>query len=95
MFPFRLLPFRLLPFHLLLLLAEDLYMDGTFQIAPRLFYQVFIIHVFKHGQQFPLVYCLLPGKSRDMYNRCISILKEEAQDKGLQLHPHEIVLDYS
>ena len=69
-------------------------MDGTFQIAPRLFYQVFTIHVFKHGQRFPLVYCLLPGKSRDMYNRCISILKEEAQDNGLQLHPHEIVLDF-
>ena len=30
-------------FDLLLLLAKDLYMDGTFQIAPRLFYQVFIL----------------------------------------------------
>ena len=36
--------------------ASTLYMDGTFQICPRLFYQVFTIHAFKHGQQFPLVY---------------------------------------
>ena len=36
----------------LLLVAEDLHMDETFQIAPRLFYQVLTIHVFKHGQQF-------------------------------------------
>ena len=77
----------------LLSTAEDLYMDGTFQIAPRLFYQIFTIHAFKHGQQFPLVYCLLPGKSRDTYNRCISILKE-AQDRGLQLHPYKIVVDF-
>ena len=36
----------------LLLLAEDLYMDGTFQIAPCFFYQVLTIYVFKHGQRF-------------------------------------------
>ena len=36
----------------LLLVAEVLYMDETFQIAPRLFYQVLTIHVFKHGQRF-------------------------------------------
>ena len=37
------------------LIAEvsTLYMDGTFQICPRLFYQVFTIHAFKHRQQFP------------------------------------------
>ena len=29
--------------------APSLYMDGTFQICPRLFYQVFTLHAFKHG----------------------------------------------
>ena len=38
--------------------AATLYMDGTFQICPRLFYQVFTINSFKHGQQFPLAYVL-------------------------------------
>ncbi len=33
--------------------SEELYVDGTFHIAPRLFYQVFTIHVLKHGRQFP------------------------------------------
>ncbi len=37
----------------LLAQSEELYVDGTFHIAPRLFYQVFTIHVLKHGQQFP------------------------------------------
>ena len=44
--------------------APSLYMDGTFQICPHLFYQVFTIHAFKHGKQFPLVYFLLPDKFR-------------------------------
>ena len=44
--------------------APSLYMDGTFQIYPHLFYQVFTIHAFKYGKQFPLVYFLLPGKFR-------------------------------
>ncbi len=48
--------------------ASTLYMDGTFQICPRLFYQVFTVHAPKRGQQFPLAYFLLPGKSREVYN---------------------------
>ena len=44
--------------------APSFYMDGTFQICPHLFYQVFTIHAFNHGEQFPLVYFLLPGKFR-------------------------------
>ena len=60
-------------------------MEERFEITPCLFYQIFTIHAFKHGQQFPIVYT---------YNRCISILKEEAQDKGLQLLPHKIVVDF-
>ena len=44
----------------LLATAETIYVDGTFEICPRLFYQVFTINAFVHGQQFPLVYGLLP-----------------------------------
>ena len=44
--------------------ADIIYMDGTFQTCPSLFYQIFTLHAFKNGKQFPFVYCLLPGKSR-------------------------------
>ena len=30
--------------------ADEPYMDGTFRITPRLFYQVFTVYSFKHGQ---------------------------------------------
>ena len=47
--------------------ADRIYMDGTFQTCPNLFYQIFTCHAFKHGKQFPYMYCLLPGKSRNIY----------------------------
>ena len=53
----------------LLAIAEAIYIDGTFEICPRLFYQVFTINAFVRGQQFPLAYGLLPGKSRETYNK--------------------------
>ena len=30
--------------------AETIYVDGTFETCPRLFYQVFTIHAFKNGK---------------------------------------------
>ena len=45
----------------LLCKAQTIYVDGTFQTCPSLFYQVFTIHAFKNGRQFPLVYALLPN----------------------------------
>ena len=36
--------------------ADTLYMDGTFEVCPSIFYQIFTIHIFENGQQFPMVY---------------------------------------
>ena len=74
--------------------APSLYMDGTFQICPHLFYQVFTLHAFKHGQQFPLVYFLLPGKSREAYNTSFILLKEAAPNIGLEVEPQRVLTDF-
>ena len=34
--------------------AQTIYVDGTFQTCPSLFYQIFTIRAFKNGRQFPL-----------------------------------------
>ena len=34
----------------LLAQAEKIYVDGTFQICPRVFYQFFSLHAFKNGR---------------------------------------------
>ena len=49
--------------------AETVFVDGTFHTLPQFFYQIFTLHAFKNGQQFPLAYCILPDKSRDTYQR--------------------------
>ena len=44
--------------------AKTIYVDGSFEVCLNLFYQLFTINAFINGQQFPLVYGLLPRKTR-------------------------------
>ncbi len=74
--------------------AERVYMDGTFQICPRLFYQLFNINVFIHQQHFPVVYCLLPRKTWEVYNRAFTLVKEAAQNLHLEINPELIMTDF-
>ncbi|KAL5014665.1 hypothetical protein ScPMuIL_008935 [Solemya velum] len=74
--------------------ATTLYMDGTFKAYPRLFYQLFSIHIFIEGVQFPAVYALLPGKSRDVYSRFLMVLLTKLQDLQLVLQPTRILVDF-
>ena len=74
--------------------VERIYMDGTFQTCPSLFYQIFTIHAFKSGKQFPLVYCLLPGKSRSIYLKALELLILKARQLGYNINPNEILTDF-
>jgi len=74
--------------------AECLYMDGTFQTCPRLFYQIFSIHIVKYGQTFPMVYGLLPNKQQATYNRMFMMVKEAALNLGLELTPSSVLSDF-
>ena len=58
--------------------VDCLYMDGTFQIGPHLFYRIFSVHILKYGQTFPMVYALLPNKQQATYNRTFMMVKEAA-----------------
>ena len=56
--------------------AETWYGDGTFQVAPRLFTQLYTIHAPVYGQLLPLVYCLLTNKTTATYTAVFSLIKE-------------------
>lgn len=45
------------------------FFDGTFQVCPALFYQVVTLLGVISGQAFPLVYGLLPNKTKTTYQR--------------------------
>ena len=66
---------------LLPVLEKDLlFGDGTFDVVPSLFYQLYTIHG-QVGTNFPpAVYFLLPNKTARTYAKMITILKELAPD---------------
>ena len=74
--------------------AMTVYCDGTFSVCPRLFYQLFTIHCIKHGKQFPLVYFLLPSKSRETYNMAFLLFKEICQNYSIDLDPQQVKTDF-
>ena len=43
--------------------CETIFMDGTFNSAPKLFKQLYSIHGLYQGHFVPLVYATLPDKS--------------------------------
>ena len=46
------------------------------QGCTTLFHQMYTIHAFKHSQPFPVVYCLPPRKSQEVYAKLFSIFAE-------------------
>ncbi|RNA15738.1 hypothetical protein BpHYR1_039360 [Brachionus plicatilis] len=48
--------------------------DGTFEITPTLFYQLFTINVIESGRNIPLLYAFLSNKNQDTYFRLFESL---------------------
>ena len=54
---------------------------------PSLFLQLYTLHGMFQNQMVPLVYFLLPNKTKTTYTRAFRLLKQAAVDRGLQLSP--------
>ncbi|CAF0844092.1 unnamed protein product [Brachionus calyciflorus] len=58
--------------NLLLLNSEEVwYANGTFDISPEVFTQVFTINVVINNKNIPLIYALLPNKEEITYSKVI------------------------
>ncbi|XP_068208558.1 uncharacterized protein [Palaemon carinicauda] len=64
--------------------------DGTFKIAPQLFYQLYVIHIQYKGNVLPMVYMLLQRKSEELYRR--ALLQIQCLDN--EIAPVSISCDY-
>ncbi|CAF3722611.1 unnamed protein product [Rotaria socialis] len=49
--------------------SQDFLVDGTFNVVPEVFYQLFIIHAVYHQHTVPVVYALLRRKDAGTYTR--------------------------
>ena len=70
--------------------SEDWFADGTFDVAPGLFQQLYTIHCRCYGVMLPLVFALLPGKSTQVYTRLLQALK----DLEPRLAPKTLMSDF-
>lgn len=68
----------------------DWFADGTFKIAPHLFYQVLTIHARKSGTVLPMLYVFLQQKSQAAYRR---VLEAICQLKD-NLQPTSVMCDF-
>lgn len=59
----------------LLTQCDDIFIDGTFEYAPKYFLQLYTIHGFKNGFYIPLVYFFLPDKCEETYIQMWTFLK--------------------
>ena len=66
------------------------FVDGTFAVAPLLFYQVFTIHSLINNKAVPLVYALMCDKTEATYQRVFDRIKERMPS----LKPISIMSDY-
>lgn len=65
--------------------------DSTFKLLSSMYFQLYTIHFeFIGGINPPALYCLLPAKSRAIYDRLLAIVKELIP----QAAPHTILLDF-
>ena len=82
--------------------ANNWIMDGTFQICPALFTQLYTIHVELFGAVFPVLFALLPDKSGPTYDRLFGKIREvlesvpfeNSNDDVVSYKPLHIIVDY-
>ncbi|KAK3097880.1 hypothetical protein FSP39_014087 [Pinctada imbricata] len=74
--------------------CSTIYGDGTFYVCPGVFNQLYSLHGCVDGHFYPLVFAFLPGKRTDVYLRFWDLLKSACDDRGLQLEPATVFLDF-
>ena len=74
--------------------ADSYHVDGTFQTAPTIFYQIVTVHAPVLGVIKPLVFGLLPNKETATYIRFLKLLQSKAAEKGSNLKPIRVMQDF-
>ncbi|CAF5189524.1 unnamed protein product, partial [Rotaria magnacalcarata] len=78
----------------LLFNSELLFMDGTFDVSPAQFKQLYTIHAIKHDQVYACVFGLLGSKKSHTYKNLFQELKSIAAKMNLRFDPKMITSDF-
>ncbi|CAK9298523.1 unnamed protein product [Gordionus sp. m RMFG-2023] len=74
--------------------ATTIYMDGTFYIVPRLYCQLYTIHVMYENVMIPVIHALLPDKSRETYIQLFHIVRNFCTLEGINFNPPNDQTDF-
>ena len=58
----------------------DWFVDGTFDVAPSLFTQLFTIQANVNGKVLPLIYSLIPNKKESSYVKLFKMVKHYSKE---------------
>lgn len=70
------------------------YMDGTFQTAPRLFTQMYVIRVPLGQSAVTCIYAFLTGKSQALYEELLNAICNKCEQYGFNPDPATIIMDF-
>lgn len=70
--------------------AKSFFMDGTFSICPQLFHQLYTIHVEYFNEVIPVIYVLLPNKTKQTYAGMLKVIKNICPNVDLK----EVLIDF-
>lgn len=73
---------------------RKVYMDGTFSYSPQFFTQLFTIHGLENETYVPLLFCLLPDKTKETYEALFKLIINKCMEINEVFYPHNIIVDY-
>ena len=69
----------------------NLFGDGTFNAAPEVFYQLYVVGAYVRGYVFPCAYALLPNKTTETYTQLFNQISAMTEDK---MYPASFMMDF-
>jgi hypothetical protein len=75
--------------------VDTVFMDGTFQMIPGIFHQLFTLNImYGRKKQVPVVYVLLKRKTASVYRRVFAVLRELALAQDQTFAPTSMLTDF-
>ena len=75
----------------MLVKCVNLFGDGTFNAAPEVFYQLYVVGAYVRGYVYPCAYALLPNKTAETYTQLFNQISAMTEDK---MNPESFMMDF-
>lgn len=69
--------------------CDTILIDGTFKVAPYMFYQLIVLHGHFLGKSYPIIYVLMKNKTENQYVRILKQIKNMTK-----INPNLILTDF-